>query len=76
MKYRMCEVLDIQVNGVKSKAKIFGYEPVDDKWLYHIRIDEYPFDIKVLEESLVRGINIVTNGSAIKVLVNEEIKAK
>jgi hypothetical protein len=78
--YVIGEVMDISVNGKPAKAYFVGYEwawwakPAD--WLWHLRIDAYPFDIQVKQADLREGIDIRTNGNTVKVSSNAKVEAK
>lgn len=81
LRFQIDDTVKIKVNGELSKAKIFGFEygwslrPPD--WVYHIKIDEYSFDIKVEQQQLSNGLELSTNGIVCKVLTtNEKTKAK
>ena len=76
MKYGIGQMVSIKINGKPGKAKIFGYEQDGTGWIYHLEIDEFDLDIKVLESNLIQGINIVTNGTVAKVILDDKAKAK
>lgn len=73
------DLVDVTVNGEKSKARVIGFEmawwlkPQD--WLYKILIDQYSFTLSVTQSCLFEGANIWTNGRTARIQ-NEKDKAK
>lgn len=75
LQFSIGDTIPIVVNGKQSQAKVFGFElwhgrSVD--WRYTLEIGEYPFSFSILQDDLLKGVNIVTNGNSLKVLPTHE----
>ncbi len=77
LQFEIGQRIALKVNDVVQSAHIFGYEldtwSKPNDWLLHILLDsgDYPFDIKVHQKQLLKGIKINTNGAWVKVLPND-----
>jgi hypothetical protein len=80
MHFSLGQIVEVLVNDTTTEARVFGFEFAwwnkNPDWLYHITIDAYAFDLQVMQQTLLDGCNIVTNGNSAKVMPNEKVKAK
>lgn len=75
LQFAIGDLVGIKVNGKQSQTKVIGFELWHGKsldWRYTLEIKEYPFAFTVLQNELINGINIETNGNSLKVLPTHE----